>query len=102
MTSMVRLWASRSYGARVMSMGAAAPMMITSTDPRGARGDWTNGVHQRFIESAPPPVLPEYQRQTEELSLAGTYPLIKCEGTAKQYGTFAGPADACRGNAGIA
>lgn len=42
------------------------PMMITSTDPRGARGDWTNGVHQRFIESAPPPVLPEYQRQTEE------------------------------------
>lgn len=50
-----------------MSQGELLPpVMLTTIDPRGSRGDWTNGVHQRLIESAPAPVLPEYQRASEE------------------------------------
>ncbi|HMZ52435.1 MAG TPA: DegT/DnrJ/EryC1/StrS aminotransferase family protein [Candidatus Sumerlaeota bacterium] len=52
------------FGNKNMTTGEGG--MITTNDPRGARGDWTNGVHERFRESAPAPVLPEYQRQTEE------------------------------------
>lgn len=52
---------------QALAQGAPTPpVLLTTIDPRGSRGDWTNGVHTRWMESAPAPVLPEYQRASEE------------------------------------
>lgn len=40
------------------------PMYLTRTEPRGARGDRTNAIHQGLMEGAPAPVLPPAQRDS--------------------------------------
>ena len=66
-----QMTAARVKSVQEMGMGMLQgveplpPVMITTKEPRGARGDYTNKVHTTFAESMPPPVLPEYQRETE-------------------------------------
>jgi len=45
------------------------PLMVTTAEPRGARGDVTNTVHQGLLENQPSPVLPPAQR--DQSSSAG-------------------------------
>lgn len=40
------------------------PLYVTVNEPRGARGDVTNVVHQGLMENAPAPVLPPADRQS--------------------------------------
>ena len=63
-----KVTALRVKAVQAMALGmlqgeALPPMYETSVEPRGARGDVTNGVHQGLIENQPAPVLPPAQRQ---------------------------------------
>ncbi|MCE9604312.1 MAG: hypothetical protein K8U03_05340 [Planctomycetia bacterium] len=60
----VRVKAVQAYGLGLLQGEALPPLMVTTVEPRGARGDVTNGVHQRVMENAPVPVLPPAQRDT--------------------------------------
>lgn len=42
-----------------LMQGEASPdILLTTIEPRGTRGDISNGVHRAFMENAPAPVLP--------------------------------------------
>ena len=42
------------------------PIMITTLEPRGIRGEVVSGVNTRYLENAPVPQLPQVTRSTEE------------------------------------
>ena len=42
------------------------PVLVTTIEPRGTRGDVANGVNQRFMENAPAPVIPITSPQPDE------------------------------------
>jgi hypothetical protein len=39
------------------------PVIVTTVEPRGMRGDVANRVNQQFMENAPVPVLPDANRE---------------------------------------
>jgi len=49
----------------VMQRDAPPPVMVTTTEPIGASGEYVSGVTERGRTAAVPPVLPAVQRATE-------------------------------------
>jgi hypothetical protein len=58
-----RVRSVQEYAISELQGEACPPILVTTIEPRGTRGDVSNGVNQRFMENAPAPVLPQAQRE---------------------------------------
>jgi hypothetical protein len=58
-----RMKSVQQYAAELALEEPVPPMLITTVEPRGTRGDVSNRVNQQFMESAPAPVLPTTGRE---------------------------------------
>lgn len=59
-----RLRSVQEYALELSQGENPPPVLITTVEPRGTRGDVANGVNQRFMENAPAPVLPQANRSS--------------------------------------
>jgi hypothetical protein len=58
-----RLKAVQNYATELAQNEPIPPVLVTTVEPRGTRGDVATRVNQQFIENAPIPVLPEANRE---------------------------------------
>ena len=58
-----RVKAVQEYALELAQEEPIPPVLITTVEPRGTRGDVSNRVQQQFMESAPAPVLPQGDRE---------------------------------------
>ena len=58
-----RMKSVQEYAQELAQEEPVPPVLITTVEPRGTRGDVSNGVNQRFMENAPAPVLPTTSRE---------------------------------------
>jgi hypothetical protein len=61
-----RVKSVQAYVAELSQGDVPPPVLITTVEPRGTRGDVANGVNQRFMENAPAPVIPIVSPQPDE------------------------------------
>lgn len=57
-----RLKSVQDYAAKLAQDEPVPPVLMTTVEPRGMRGDVADRVGRQFIENAPAPVLPEANR----------------------------------------
>lgn len=57
-----RLKAVQDYAVELAQNEPMPPVLVTTIEPRGTRGDVANRVNQQFMENAPVPMLPEANR----------------------------------------
>jgi hypothetical protein len=58
-----RMKSVQEYAQELAQEEAIPPVLITTIEPRGTRGDVSNDVQLRFMENAPAPVLPATSRE---------------------------------------
>jgi hypothetical protein len=59
-----RMKSVQEYAVELAQEEPIPPVLITTIEPRGTRGDVSNRVNQQFMESAPAPVLPQAERES--------------------------------------
>jgi hypothetical protein len=58
-----RVHSVQEYARELAQGDSTPPVLLTTIEPRGTRGDVSNRVNQQFMESAPAPVLPTISRE---------------------------------------
>lgn len=58
-----RLKSVQDFAGELAQNEPVPPVIVTTVEPRGMRGDVANRVNQQFMENAPAPVLPDANRE---------------------------------------